>query len=778
MNQTYTTAVASFIAACLRADWVRAIGAFFLVTSSVVLSIYQIAPPAAVSPSGRLTDFSSGRALQHLREIARRPHPIGSSEHARVRGYILKELTALGVSPEVQKTTAVSPRRGVTVVAGGVENIIAVLEGTGEGEALLIVGHYDSVPTGPGASDDGSAIATMLETLRALKAGEPLKNDVIFLFTDGEEVGLLGAEAFVDEHPAVKSIGLVLNFEARGNGGPSIMFETSDSNGWLIREFAKSAPYPVANSLSYEIYKLLPNDTDFTIFKNAGLAGLNLAYIKGVSHYHSQLDSVEEIDERSLQHQGSYALGLTRHFGNLHLGNIRESNAVYFNVLGLMVHYDIVWTIPLTVFVSLLFFVVMAFGVKTRRLTFSGIGLSFLVFTLTIVVVMLIVTLVWRIVSKLHSGYGLMPQGETYNSDTYLVGFIALSVSITSALFVWYRRKFSVQELMAGSLLWWFILMLFATITVPGGSFLFTWPLLFSLIPLGFMLASKDRETILWKDFAQLAAGAIPAILLLVPMIYLIFMAMTLRMIAVVIFLVVLLLGLLIPHLYFISRPKSWLLPTALALMSLGFILVGSLTSKFDTSRPKPTNLFYAMNADSERAVWASYDQRTDEWTSQFLAKNTERGTLSEYIPSNYNGFLKSQAPPISLGAPNLTLLEDSINDTTRRLRIRIESTRQAPVVSIYLQSGIEVSEVAINGNRISNNAKSGLALSYFALPQKGIEVVLQVKASEPVRIRAVDLSYGLPELPGEPHYVRPGHMIPSIHPYSDSTLVSKTFTF
>jgi hypothetical protein len=123
-------------------------------------------------------------------------------------------------------------------------------------------------------------VAVLLETLRALRSSPPLRNDLIFLFTDGEEPGLLGAKAFVDAHPAAAA--LVLNFEARGTSGPAFMFETSEGNGWIVRQFAEAAPYPQANSLSYKAYRNMPNDTDLTIFKKAGIAGLNFAFIGDV----------------------------------------------------------------------------------------------------------------------------------------------------------------------------------------------------------------------------------------------------------------------------------------------------------------------------------------------------------------------------------------------------------------------------------------------------------------------------------------------------------------
>ena len=123
----------------------------------------------------------------------------------------------------------------------------------------MLCAHYDSVPEGPGASDDAAGVAVVLETLRALKAGPPLDRDVIALFTDGEESGCLGARVFVDEHPWAGDVGIVLNFDARGNSGPSIMFETSDGNGWLIRKYAQAAQQPLATSVSMDVYKIMPN---------------------------------------------------------------------------------------------------------------------------------------------------------------------------------------------------------------------------------------------------------------------------------------------------------------------------------------------------------------------------------------------------------------------------------------------------------------------------------------------------------------------------------------
>jgi hypothetical protein len=464
---------------------------FGCVVLFTLLALNQQRPPKAVAANAPPAEFSSGRAFKHIEVIARAPHEMGSAEHAAVRDYIVGELTALGASPQIQKTTVVSTRKG-SPVAATVENIVARVSGTNSSKPILLVAHYDSVSTSPGASDDGAAVAALLETLRALKSSAPLKNDVIFLFTDGEENGLLGATAFVREHPWAKDPGVVFNFEARGNSGPSVMFETSAQNGGLIAELAKAAPHPIANSLSYDIYKLLPNDTDFTIFRGAGLPGMNFAYIEGLTRYHSRIDSVSNVDQRSLQHHGAYALALTRHFASLDEIEKKEPNAVYFNVPGsILIHYSSAWIIPLIVVASIVFLVVMVYGLKKRRLTITGIILGFVACLLNIIVVPAVLFAVWYLISTSNNAYGRMPFGDTYNSSFYFAGFTALTIAMVAGLFILFRRKISAENLMVGGLLWWLIMLILSGLFLPGGTYLFTWPLLFSLC--GLALSSRQR---------------------------------------------------------------------------------------------------------------------------------------------------------------------------------------------------------------------------------------------------------------------------------------------
>ena len=304
---------------------------WLLLLGVAAAAIWGTTPPRALDEGAPADQFSAGRAKVHLQQIAREPHPIGTAANDRVRDYLVEQLRSLGADVQVETTVGITDARR-QIYAGTVRNIFASIRGTANSQAVMLTSHYDSVPEGPGAADAGSGVVAILETLRALRSSGPLKNDLLVLITDGEEQGLIGAAGFVRDHPELAArVGLVMNFEARGSSGPALLFETSDGNGWLTREFARAAPEPFASSLAYAVYKNLPNQTDMTVFKKAGFAGLNFAFNATVENYHTRLDTPENLDARSLQNLGTNALALTRHFGNLELPGARQPDRVYFN---------------------------------------------------------------------------------------------------------------------------------------------------------------------------------------------------------------------------------------------------------------------------------------------------------------------------------------------------------------------------------------------------------------------------------------------------------------
>ncbi len=294
--------------------------------------------PAPAPLSAPQAEFSAARALPGVAAIAATPHPIGSPANAQVRDYLMRRMTALGLETQIQATDAAARHQlgdEVYVIGGRVENLIGVLPGADRtAPALAIMAHYDSVPGSPGAADDATGVAVALEIVRALKTrGRPAR-DVVVLITDGEEAGLLGAEAFFAGHPLAKRIGFVINMEARGGGGRAQMFQTGPQNGQVIDLFRRTAVSPASSSLTVFLYEQMPNDTDFTVSKAAGVSGLNYAFIGRQFDYHSPTSTPANLDKGSLQHMGDQALSAARELAFAETLPGKAPDLVYANTFG------------------------------------------------------------------------------------------------------------------------------------------------------------------------------------------------------------------------------------------------------------------------------------------------------------------------------------------------------------------------------------------------------------------------------------------------------------
>ena len=319
-----------------------ALGACLAVAFVIFFAAAQTPPPlAAAAPAA---DFSAGRAMVDIAAMAPTPHPIGSPANHAVRDYLIGRMTALGLSPRVQRDESHASRLfdGEGWISGGdVENVIGVLPGRDRSTpALALMAHYDSVPGSPGAADDITGVASILEIVRAIETGRPPARDVLVVITDGEEAGLLGAHAFFADDPIAAQVGFVLNLESRGGGGRATMFETGAANGQAIELFRQTARRPLANSLTAFVYKLLPNDTDYTVARQRGLPGLNFAFIGRQFDYHSPSSTVAALDQGSVQQIGDEALGPARALAFAKALPAAAGDAVYGNLVGdLMVAY-------------------------------------------------------------------------------------------------------------------------------------------------------------------------------------------------------------------------------------------------------------------------------------------------------------------------------------------------------------------------------------------------------------------------------------------------------
>ncbi len=226
-------------------------------------SALQMIPPRALPASAPAGRFSAERAMADLAVVAREPHAAGSAAQARVRDYIVSQVTALGLKTEIQ-------------TSGQVANILVRIPGSNPTQPVLVTGHYDSHPPAPGAGDDGISVAAMLESLRVLQAGPALRNDLLFLFTDGEELGWLGAKAYLYAHPQGNNeTGVVLCFDARPGNAPLVLQQTSPGDAWLVRQMTGLPLSLVAGSWTNPDERT-DDDTDFERFQEFGYTGVEL----------------------------------------------------------------------------------------------------------------------------------------------------------------------------------------------------------------------------------------------------------------------------------------------------------------------------------------------------------------------------------------------------------------------------------------------------------------------------------------------------------------------
>jgi len=324
----------------------RLITLILSLTLAFGLAVLTARTPAPLSVDAPAVAFSAERAMADVRAIAQRPHPVGSAEHARVRAHLLQRMQALGlvvstqVAPLNDGAARFQRQYGRDPASVQATNLIGVLPGRNPAlPAVALMAHYDTTEHSPGAADDSAGVAAILETIRAVRARGPADRTLVVLFTDAEELALDGARNFFTGHPLAARLGFVINLEARGGGGRAWMFETGRGNAGTIDLYASTAGQVTgglaSNSLSVFVYERMPNGTDFTLAKDKGLQGINIAFVGRPGHYHTPASTPEALDAGALQHLGSQGLEVADALLRTSAFRAATTDVVYSDVLGL-----------------------------------------------------------------------------------------------------------------------------------------------------------------------------------------------------------------------------------------------------------------------------------------------------------------------------------------------------------------------------------------------------------------------------------------------------------
>jgi hypothetical protein len=690
---------------------------------------YAYRPPAPLPKSAPADEFSSGRAADTLVRIlggGEHPHPLGSPGNAAVRERIVECLEELGLEPQVQ-TALVAHRHAVARV----HNIVARIDGRQKSPALLLCAHHDSVGAGPGAADDGASVAAILETARALRRGPKPRFPIILLIDDGEELGLFGARAFCADHPWAKEVGAVLNFEARGTTGASLMFETSGEDRWLAEHAAAALPQPITGSAFAAVYRTLPNSTDLAVFREHQIPGLNFAFVGGARRYHTSLDDFAHLDLRSVQHQGENMLALARSLANSYdLAAPPPGHATYFDLFGRgIVVLPRELELPAAGMLVVAFVIVLGLRLHRRSLRplglLTGIALGPLAISLA--------AGVGALMALILRGMGCLPTPFPPDHEPYVLGYGLAGLATTAALLCLTRRRLDAWHTAVGVGMFMALLTTALAALWPGTGYLTAGAAAIGLLLATFGKAAATRR-IHWCTGASVMLSAVA----LAPFFVLMPQALGLQAGAAHTAVAALAAVLFAPLLPALLGHRPWPTTLVLALTAVAAMGLANIRPPHTDTHPARTNIVHVAVA-GRPGVW-------------FLDDSTLplRGHMARPLPFERLG-LCLPAPQLDLPGPAVEIDASSSGIGNKRtVRAVLSSRRDAPWLSVWLPPGLSVEKVTLAGLPVTparpTSAPGWRTFSFFgAEPGEELEVELTCSGTPAASAYVIDRTPGLP---------------------------------
>lgn len=481
---------------------------------------WTMSPTRAVTEDGGYQRF-----LSDIEVISKEKHPSNSLAIQNVRDYMVQEFDKIGCSYEKDSFII----KDQYFNSFNLTNYLVKLDAKDSDTGVMFVSHYDSANSSFGAGDDGVGVAAMLETIRQMSNIKDLKNDIYFLFTDGEEQLLLGAKYFTEKYIEYKDkIKLVVNFEARGNEGTLLMFETSNNNKSIVQMLNNALSDITAFSFSAAVYKTMPNYTDLTEFFEEGYSGINFAVVDGGENYHTPMDNFENLDRDTAYMFYNTTKELATYLAYADLNNIEASeDAVYFPVIkGRIIVVSQTLTIvgnSLLLIATLGLFIYLFIK---RRVSFRKTVLSLLG---TIVAICAGVGFVW-LLNKLANSTNLFgkafPENVIQIRETMnLVLMICIILFVSLWMWFIHRWQGTIGSRSLGTLLFLWLLTAATAIYFPSITYLFAIPLFLQLLFIIFYewYKGKYKTTI---GIIILSVSAIVIMILLTPITLVVYQAL------------------------------------------------------------------------------------------------------------------------------------------------------------------------------------------------------------------------------------------------------------
>lgn len=742
--------------------------------------------PKPVPETAPATIFSAERAMRDVRSIAARPHPTGSPEIVETRRYLMARMTALGLDPQLRTQDAVSARRYTREIApaGRMRNIVGIFRGTDPAlPAILVMAHYDTAPLSPGAGDDTSGVAVALEVARALKAHGPLRRSVIFLFTDGEEAGLIGASAFFAADPLRRRIALVLNLEARGDSGKALMFQTSTGNHQLIDSYRRTIASPAADSLMATVYKRMPNDTDLTVALDKGHAGMNFAFVGHHVAYHTALSTPDRLNVGSLQHMGDQLLPLVRTFATADTLDRAGGDRIFTDLFGLFLIVYPPWLGWLLAIIAIGATVGMTgIALACRRIGWRDMvaGAGGLLATLLGIatLLMMAIRLASLIVRDVSSPYALIGQFNWLLPATLLLGLgagavllgiaargqprgtalllaltglagallgtfsaLPLILGLVTALLLWgsVRRPRPLAGWFAGAMILIALLALAMQVMLPNGAHMLVWPLLLLAAPLALLLFTPDRAARpLWLVILTLPAMLIAG--LAARSGYDFFLMIGPSLPAVVTPFLLLTLLALTPLLWPLRTLPCIATITAVVGMAL-FIIAAILGRTPTAANPDMVEAFYIADLDKGRAHWASARLDRAGWIHSALIQDGGHPRLGSIAPISKDDHWIARARPAAFTRPQLALATNGAGKGFR-LSLTAANRNGGRFLRLYLKPSVDLRNVRIMGQSAPGMFKAGdwTPATFHASGSDPVRLTMDAAAKGQVEVQMIEL--------------------------------------
>jgi hypothetical protein len=705
-----------------------------LVLLAEVLVVWRYRPSPALPLDAPPERFSAERARQTLGRVLAdgSPHAVGSVANTRVRENIEHELKELGLTPERQHGAACS----TFGTCAEPINVLAKIPGRQPGAPILLAAHYDSVPAGAGAGDDGAGVATLLEVARIL-VHEPAPRPVHLLFDDGEELGLLGAELFVQKYRELGAISAAINVEARGTSGPSLLFETRRGSARFAELAARALERPVTNSLAVAVYRRLPNDTDLTVLSRHGVAGVNLAFIGDVSHYHTPFDDLDHLDPKSLQHHGDNVLALTRALDHSE-PHATSGDAVWFDVAAAAVVW---WKIELNwpIYAAIFGLALLAGALAARR-----VALPFAGALRGLVVMPALIALAGASALMLDGGLralGALPAPWIAHPLPTSIAIWAFAIAALLLATLAAGAKTRPSAHWAALWTWWLILGSALSSRLPEASYLALAPLAILTICL---LARALGSAAL--DGVAVFAPAAAVLVTWLPLVQLLYDAIGFFSVTPYPIALALALSPLAPIAAAVSFRARLVAVSALLVIALFAIAAAALAPKFSRSVPQRVTFAMHYDADAKTSRWLVESAFGPVPEVVLAAADFERypGRAYPWLGSLQDRAHAAQAKVEPLPAPVLEDVQSELSGGRRRVRARLRSARGAELLAISLP-GSSQATVRIAGLLATSRTISGQRVWIWGGPTSGVPVEIELDASERSELLLIDHSYGLP---------------------------------